>query len=642
MSGDPSRVHVRWRATLSEKPSYSRRYLALKSLGALGVVYGDIGTSPLYAFRESFHVGNVEVTDAAVLGILSTMLWSLMIVVTIKYLAFVMRADNAGEGGILALTALVVPTSRFGTAARGSALVMLGLFGTALFYGDGMITPAISVLSAVEGIEVVAPSLEPFVVPIAVIILVFLFGIQHRGTSVIGRVFGPVMVVWFVTLGTLGFSHLRHELSVLRAFDPTHGVRFFIDQPRSAFFALGAVFLVVTGAEALYADMGHFGKRPIRIGWFTLVFPALVANYLGQGALILSDPTAIDNPFYRMAPQSLLIPMIVLATAATVIASQALITGAFSLTMQAVQLGFLPRLRIDHTSPREIGQVYIGSINYGLMVSCVVLVVAFGSSSNLAAAYGIAVTTTMVITTLLLYRVTRRRWGWRVWQATALIGVFLLVDLAFFSANIVKIPAGGWVPLAIAAVAFAVMLGWRNGRAKLAMQLREDDPLPVERFIGSIVAHPQIRVPGTGVYMARDVTSAPPALLRNLRANEVIHQNVVMVEVRSADEPRVQPAARAHVHMLGEGFVQIRLTYGFMEQPDVPAALAAIVIGGFGFDPDDAIYFIGRETVIPRGHRLSRIPAVVYSFLHRNTIGSSAFFRLPPDRVFEVGMQVEI
>ncbi len=627
---------------MSKQHPHGRRYLALASLGALGVVYGDIGTSPLYAFRESFHAGDLAVVEANVLGVLSTMLWSLIIVVTIKYLVFVMRADNHGEGGILALTALVSPTSRLGTVARGSKLVLLGLFGTALLYGDGMITPAISVLSAVEGIEVAAPSLERFVVPVAIVILVLLFSVQNRGTSLIGRVFGPVMVVWFGVLAVLGAGRVIGDLTVLRAFDPTRAVAFFVDQPRAGFLALGAVFLVVTGAEALYADMGHFGKRPIRLGWFVVVFPALILNYLGQGALLLSEPEAIDNPFFRLSPEWMLVPMIVLATAATVIASQALITGAFSLTMQAVQLGFLPRLKIDHTSAREFGQVYIGSVNFALMVACVALVVGFGSSSNLAAAYGIAVTTTMVITTVLLYRVIRRRWRWSGWAAVALVGLFLTVDVSFFAANIVKIPAGGWVPLVIAGLAFTIMLVWRDGRTKLGVVLREHDPLPVERFIGSIAAHPQVRVPGTAVYLARNVGSAPPTLLRNLRANEVIHETVVMVEVRSADEPRVPPAGRADVHDLGEGFFQIRLTYGFMEQPDVPGALSAIVKHGFGFDPEDAVYFVGRETVLPSGRGWRRLPSMLYRVLHRNATGSSAYFQLPPDRVFEVGMQVAV
>ncbi len=612
------------------------------SLGALGVVYGDIGTSPLYAFRESFHAGRLAVTDDAVLGILSTMLWALVVVVSIKYLVFVMRADNHGEGGILALTALVSPISRLGTPQRGSGLVLLGLIGTALLYGDGMITPAISVLSAVEGVELAAPALEPFVVPLAVLILIVLFAVQRRGTAVIGRVFGPVMVAWFTTLGILGALHVASEPGVLAAFNPLHAVGFFTDQPGSAFLSLGAVFLVVTGAEALYADMGHFGTRPIRLGWFTIVFPALVLNYLGQGALLLESPDAIDNPFYRLAPPSLVVPLIVLATAATVIASQALITGAFSLTTQAIQLGFLPRLKVDHTSPREIGQVYIGSVNYGLMIACIALVVGFGSSSNLAAAYGVAVTTTMVITTLLLYRVAARQWGWRSWQAGLVISGFLAVDFAFFAANIIKIPVGGWVPLVIGGAVFGVILIWRSGRARLSTKLHEDDPLPIERFIASIQEHPQRRVPGTAVYLTRNASTAPQALLQNLRANEVLHERILLVEVRSAGVPRMLPAARFNLHELGDGFFQIRLTYGFIEQPDVPAALAAIVVGRFGFDPTDAVYFVGKERVVS-GHRgLRRVPDTIYAVLHRNATRASDFFHLPPDRVFELGVQIPI
>lgn len=627
---------------MSDKRSRGPTYVAVMSLGALGVVFGDIGTSPLYAFRESFTAGELAVTEDAVLGIASTMLWSLILVVMIKYLLVVMRADNDGEGGILALTALVSPTSRLGRVTGGSMLVLLGLFGTALLYGDGVITPAISVLSAVEGIEVVTPALDHLIVPIAVVILIALFAVQHRGTAVIGRVFGPIMVVWFGTLGVLGLLQIAQMPSVVEAFNPGRMVSFFIAEPKSAFFALGAVFLVVTGAEALYADMGHFGRRPIRIGWFVLVFPALVLNYLGQAALLIADPEAIDNPFYRLAPTALLIPLVVLATAATVIASQALITGAFSLTMQAVQLGFLPRLRIDHTSPREIGQIYIGSVNYALMIACVAIVVAFRSSTALAAAYGIAVTTTMVITTILLYRVMRHRWNWNPFLAIGLTIVFLMVDLAFFSANVVKIPQGGWVPLVLALCVFLLMIVWRNGRTSLGVALREDDPLEIERFIGSIVEHPQTRVPGTAVYMVREIDTTPPALLRNLRANGVIHETVVLVQVRSEDAPRVPPAARALVHDLGEGFSQVRLSFGFMQQPDVPGALEAISLAGFGFDPDDATYIIGRETVLPAGGRWHRITGQFYSILHRNTTGSSAYFQLPPDRVLEVGMQLEV
>lgn len=619
-----------------------RRYLAALSLGALGVVYGDIGTSPLYAFRESFHAGNLPVTESAVLGVVSTMVWALVVVVTIKYLALVMRADNHGEGGILALTALVSPVSRLGKPMRAPLIVLLGLFGTALLYGDGAITPAISVLAAVEGIQVAAPALEPWVVPVSVAILIGLFAVQHQGTTAIGRVFGPVMVVWFLTLAGLGLLQVAGQPSVLRALDPSYAVQLFMSAPRSSFFALGAIFLVVTGAEALYADMGHFGVRPIRLGWFTIVFPALVLNYLGQAALLLADPAAIDNPFYRMAPSTLVIPLITLATAATVIASQALITGAFSLTAQAIQLGFLPRLKVDHTSPREIGQVYVPFVNFALMVACIGLVVGFGSSTNLAAAYGIAVTTTMLITTVLLFQVAVRRWGWRTWQAAIVMTLFAVVDLGFFGANVLKIAAGGWVPIAIAAVVFGAMLVWSDGRARLSMKLGEHDRIPIERFIGSIAEHPQTRVRGTAVYLTRDAGSPPGALLQNLRANEVLHEIVLLVEVRTADVPRVLPAARAAVHELGEGFIQVRLTYGFMEQPNVPQALSAIVAGGFGFDPTDAIYVVGRESLVAEAPGARGLVAATYRFLHRNATRASDFFQLPTDQVIELGAQVSV
>jgi KUP system potassium uptake protein len=620
----------------------SRTYLAAATVGAVGVVYGDIGTSPLYAFREAVHAGGLDVTGEEVFGILSLVLWSLTIVVTIKYVIVLMQADNDGEGGILALTSLVAPTSRVGRVSRLSFFVVIGLFGTALLYGDGIITPAISVLSAVEGIQVVAPSLDRFIIPIAVVILVALFAVQRRGTAAIGRVFGPIMIVWFGTIAVLGVVHVTSDPSVMRAFAPTYALQFFLDEPVQAFRTLGAVFLVVTGAEALYADMGHFGKGPIRLGWLAIVFPCLVANYLGQGALLLGDPSAIENPFYLMAPEWAIVPLIVLATAATVIASQALITGAFSLTMQAVQLGYLPRIRIDHTSAKEFGQVYIPAVNYGLMVACVALVVAFGSSANLAAAYGVAVTTTMVITTLLLNRLVRERWHWNPVAATALIGVFLVVDVAFFSANVLKIPAGGWVPLVIAAGVFLVMVVWRAGRMEVRLQLREHEPVPVERFIASVATHPQMRVPGTAVYMARSIDTTPPTLLRNLRANEVLHETVVLTEVSSANEPRIPQARRATVHDLGDGFFQVRLTYGFMERPDVPQALSDIVSSQFGFDPEDAVYFVGHETVIPTGHGIRRLYASLYAMLQRNVTGSSAYFRLPADKLFEVGVHARI
>jgi KUP system potassium uptake protein len=619
------------------------RYLLLMSLGALGVVYGDIGTSPLYAFREAFVAAEgLAVDRSSVLGILSLMTWSLILIVSVKYLIFVMRADNHGEGGILALTALVTPRTLEAGKRRRRYVILIGLFGTALLYGDGIITPAISVLSAVEGLEVAAPGLDHFVVPIAVVILAVLFSVQRRGTASIGVIFGPVMIVWFTVLAILGIGHIGRDPGVLAALLPTHAARFIFEQPRLAFLALGAIFLVVTGSEALYADMGHFGRRPIRLGWFTLVFPALLLNYYGQGALLLRDAGAVDNPFYRLPPDWAVLPLVVLATLATVIASQALISGAYSLTMQAVQLGYLPRVGIDHTSPREIGQVYVGSVNWGLMAACVALVVAFGSSTNLAAAYGVAVTTTMVITTALLYIVMRERWEWSVWTAAVVTGIFVIVDLSFFSANIVKIPAGGWIPLLIGAVGFAAMASWKRGRERLIARQRGRS-LPIERFIGSISEHPQERVPGTAVYLTPTTQATPPALLTNLRFNEVLHRTIVLVTVRTAATPRVQQARRATVHTLGEEFYQVELSYGFFEQPDVPKALASIVHEDFGFDPTDATYVLGRETIVAREPGWFRaIADRLFIVLHRNAAGAARYFRLPPEQIIEVGSQVEI
>ncbi|HEU4917491.1 MAG TPA: potassium transporter Kup [Acidimicrobiia bacterium] len=619
-----------------------KRYLLMLSVGALGIVYGDIGTSPLYAFRESFHVAEgLSVTRPTVLGILSLMFWALVLVVSFKYLIFVMRADNHGEGGILALTALLVPRRRQPTVGLRWTLILLGLFGTALLYGDGMITPAISVLSAVEGLEIAAPALEPYVVSIAVAILIALFSIQRAGTAVVGAIFGPVMIVWFTVLALLGAYHVIQDPGVMAAVNPFHGIRLISDSPRQAFLALGSIFLVVTGAEALYADMGHFGKRPIRLGWYLVVFPALLLNYFGQGAMLISSPDAIDNPFFRMPPEWAVLPLVILATMATVIASQALISGVYSLTMQAVQLGYLPRFDIDHTSPREIGQIYIATINWGLAVACVGLVLAFRSSSNLAAAYGVAVTTTMVITTILLYFLMRTRWNWSKWVAGSLTVLFLIVDLAFFSANIVKVPAGGWFPLVVGLALFTVMTTWKTGRRRLTGALKRGE-LPIERFIGSITAHPQVRVPGTAVFLFPDPGITPPALLANLRHNEVLHETVVLVAVQNSTVPRVPQVKRATVHDLGEGFVQVVLHFGFMDEPDVPRALANIVDPEFGFDPDDATFFIGRETIINRSGGLGRARAGLFALMHRNASSPVQFFSLPPGQVIEIGKQIAL
>lgn len=605
------------------------------------MVYGDIGTSPLYALRESFvSAGSLAVTRQSVLGVLSLMLWSLILVVTLKYLVVVMRADNDGEGGVLALTALVLGG---GSGGKGKALlVAIGLFGTALLYGDGMITPAISVLSAVEGLEIAIPAVEPYVVVIASGILVGLFMIQRRGTGAIGAVFGPIMILWFVVLGVLGVGHVFASPDVLEAVNPALAFSFFLENPRAAFLALGGIFLVVTGSEALYADMGHFGKRPIRLGWATIVLPALILNYFGQGALVMANPEAIDNPFYRLPPSWAVLPLVALATTATVIASQALISGAYSLTMQAIQLGYLPRQRIDHTSAREFGQIYVPGINWILMIATVGLVVVFKSTTNLAAAYGVAVTTTMVITTVLIYVVMRQRWGWSRLAAGSLTVLFLIVDLVFFAANILKVPEGGWFPLAIGGIMFTLMATWKRGRVTLASRLRRAE-LPIERFIGSITAHPQRRVPGTAVYMFPEAGATPPALLTNLQHNEVLHETVVLVSVNVVRRARVPRAERATVHPLGEGFYQVVLKYGFMEEPVVPGALSDIVTPEFGFDPTDATYFLGRETVRPPGRiGLAAWREHLFGAMHRNATSASQFFGLPANRVIEVGVQVEL
>lgn len=618
-------------------------YLLITSLGALGIVFGDIGTSPLYAFREAFHAAEgLEVHEASVLGILSLMFWSLILVVTIKYLLFVMRADNHGEGGILALTALAEDASPHRSKTARRTLLVVGLFGTALLYGDGVITPAISVMSAVEGLEVVAPALDPYVAPIASLIIIGLFAIQRQGTARVGALFGPIMIVWFSTLAIFGVLEIVNHPTVLRAVSPTFAMSFISDQPGLAFLSLGAVFLVVTGSEALYADMGHFGRQPIRLAWISLVLPALLLNYFGQGALLISDPTAIRNPFYTLSPGWARIPMLFLATGAAVIASQALISGAFSLTQQAVQLGYFPRMRIDHTSPREIGQVYMGTVNYLLMIACVIVVFAFGSSSNLAAAYGVAVTSTMVITTLLLYVVMRHMWGWSVLAAASLTVVFLVIDLAFFAANIIKLPEGGWFPLAVGFLILAVMVTWKSGRARLVKKLGGHE-LPIERFIGSIASHPQRRVPGTAVYLHSELGATPASLLANLRHQNVLHETILLVTVVWTGRPRIHRAARPTVHPLGEGFYQVLLRYGFMEEPDVPKALTDITLAEFGFDPLDAVYVIGKETVVPTRQNLAyRIRDRLFALMHRNATNAADFFRLPSQRVVEVGSRVNL
>jgi len=615
--------------------------VAAMSLGALGIVYGDIGTSPLYAIRESFATQDLAVVEESVLGILSLIFWSLLIVISIKYLLVVMRADNEGEGGIIALIALIAPHRREPHGRRW-VLIVVGLFGTALLYGDGMITPAISVLSAVEGISVATPALESFVVPISVSILIGLFLIQRHGTGNVGRVFGPVMIVWFVTLALLGIGPILENPGVFAALNPIHGVRFFADNGFKGFLALGSVFLVVTGSEALYADMGHFGKKPIQITWYGLVFPALLLTYFGQGAFLIANPEAVVNPFYLMAPTWAIWPLVFIATFATVIASQALISGAFSLTRQAVQLGYLPRIRILHTSATESGQVYIPAVNWLLMVAAVGLVLGFRSSSSLAAAYGIAVSTTMVVTTLLVFVVMRERWKWSITTAILLSAGFLLVDLAYLGSNLFKIPDGGWFPILIALVIFTVMTTWKRGKQLLAARLRAGS-LSLERFIASVQQRDLVRVKGTAVYMFARPGATPPALLANLRHNEVLHERVAILSVLTVAEPRVPVSRRADVWPLGYGFFQIVLRYGFMEQPNVPEALASIIRSDFGFEPEDTAWILGRETVLASDRPgMAMWREKLFSLMARNATPPSRYFHLPPERSLEIGIQIEI
>jgi KUP system potassium uptake protein len=617
------------------------RYLAGLSLAALGIVYGDIGTSPLYALRESFLAEHgVTASPANVLGVLSMIFWALVLVISIKYLVYIVRADNRGEGGILALTALITPSHVLRRGRWG--LIVLGLFGTALLYGDGMLTPAVSVLSAVEGLSVITPAFDPYIVPITITILTLLFLVQRRGTGSVGRVFGPLTLLWFAVLATLGVWQILQAPEVLVAASPVHAVRFFTTNGWNAFLVMGSVFLVVTGGEALYADMGHFGRRPIRLAWFAIVLPALLLNYFGQGALVLRDPTAITNPFYRMAPAWALLPVVLLATAATVIASQALISGAFSLTLQAVQLGYSPRMRIEHTSARERGQIYVPAVNWTLMVCCIGLVLGFRSSSALAAAYGIAVTTTMTITTILFYFVAREKWQWSSGRALAIAGAFLLIDGAFWGANLLKIPHGGWFPIVVGAVVFTLLVTWKRGRQILQERLRENAPERTE-FLTSLMRHPPHRVHGTAVFMYGSDRKAPPALLHNLKHNKVLHQRVVFLVVNTLEIPFVAAERRAKVTSLDHGMWQVDLRYGFMEEVDIPAALAAIREDGLSFSPMETTYFLGRETVIASGHPgMALWRERLFAVMSRNAQSATAFFRLPPNRVVELGAQVEI
>jgi len=621
------------------------RYLAGLAVAALGVVYGDIGTSPLYALREAFHGPHaIALTAGNVLGVLSLILWSLVLVVSVKYLAFVMRADNKGEGGILALMALV-NRGRTGTGQHLTprrVVIVLGIFGAALMYGDSVITPAISVLSAVEGLEVAAPALRHWVIPLAIIILVGLFFIQSRGTASVGAMFGPVMLAWFTTLSLLGIVQIVAEPAVLAAVSPHHGVRFFVENRGAGFLVLGAVFLAVTGGEALYADMGHFGVRPIRLAWFGLVLPSLVLNYFGQGALLLRDPSAAVSPFFRMAPSWGLYPLVALAASAAVIASQAVISGAFSLTRQAVQLGYIPRVRIDHTSSREMGQIYVPGANWALMLVTIALVLGFGSSSRLAGAYGVAVSGEMVLTTLLLYLLTRQVWGWSLLRAGALVAFFLVIELAFLAANALKIPQGGWVPLAIAGALYVLMTTWKRGREILSKRMLEKT-VPLKLLLADLAAEPPIRVPGTAVFMYGSADGTPPALIHNLAHNKVLHEKIVFLTVMTEDVPHVAAAERVTVKRIGKGFHSVVARYGFTEDPDILDVLAACKVQQLDIPIEGTTFFLGRETVIASERPgMSLWRESVFAFMTRNALRATAFFKIPPNQVFEVGAQVEL
>ena len=629
-------------ATVSGHQEVHGKKLLSLSLLALGIVYGDIGTSPLYAVRECFHGAHaVPVTQANIYGVLSLIFWTLVIVVTLKYHVYVIRFDNRGEGGILALLGLIGLTKPRHALVKGT-LVAMGVFGAALLYGDGMITPAISVLSAIEGLEVATPLFKPYIIPITIGILVLLFMFQRRGTAGVGIVFGPITVLWFATLAALGIRGILMAPSVLWALNPVHAVTFFMNNGLPGFLVLGAVFLVATGGEALYADLGHFGEKPIQIDWFFIVAPSLMLQYLGQGALLIRDPEKAVNPFYLLAPGWMLYPLVVLATFATIIASQAMISGAFSLTRQAIQLGYLPRMEIIHTSVAEMGQIYIPTVNWALMLATIALVIGFGSSSNIAGAYGVAVSTTMLITTILAYVVARGLRGWSRIVAGLVTLAFLVGDVAFLTANYFKIAAGGWFPLLVAAVVFTVMTTWRRGREILTEKLREGALSP-EVFIQSLRTRPPIRVPGTAVFMHRNRDAIPSSLLHSLKHYKALHEKVILLTIASEEVAHIAANERMTIEELGEGIHRIEARYGYMEDIDVPELLSRAEEKGLTVPPMETTYFLGRETLIvtQRPSGMMHWREKIFASMMRNAESAARFFRLPPNRVVELGAQIE-
>ena len=616
----------------------STSYQLKLALGALGVVYGDIGTSPLYAMRECFNEEHgIAVTPANIMGVLSLIFWALTLIVSLKYVAYVLRADNKGEGGILALMALA------SAAMRGKqvypVLIALGVFGSALLYGDGMITPAISVLSAVEGLQIAAPGLNHLILPLTIAILIGLFAVQRRGTAGLGAVFGPIMLLWFGSLLAFGVLQTIRHPGVMASVNPLYAASFLKQHGIAGLLVLGAVVLVVTGGEALYADLGHFGRKPIRLAWYSVAMPALLMNYFGQGALLIADPKAVENPFFRMMPSMLLYPMVLLSTAATVIASQALISGVFSLTSQATMLGLLPRVAIKHTSADERGQIYVPFVNWALLLATIGLVLGFKTSSNLAAAYGIAVTLTMVITTILAYFLVRHVWGWGIPKALAVSLVFLLPELVFMGANVIKVEDGGWVPLLIGAMIYVMMLSWKRGREILAQRFREQ-LLPLTDFFDLMHVDIPARVPGTAVFMVSSKDGTPPAMLHNFMHNRVVHQHIVLLTVVTSDAARVAEEDRFKLEQMEHGFVRVIGRYGFMEQPDAPKLLHdAGVIGSV----EHVTFFLGRENLIATAKPgMAKWRVSLFAFLTRNAQPATKFFNIPADRVFEIGAQIEL
>ena len=617
--------------------------LAALTLGAIGVVYGDIGTSPLYTLKEVFHsTGGVALTNANLIGAVSTIFWALMVVVTLKYVILILRADNRGEGGIMALTTLAAHAAG-SSPQRRKVLLLIGVFGAALFYGDGIITPAISVLSAVEGLQVVTPAFKPYIVPISIAVLVALFMVQRHGTAAIGKLFGPIIVLWFSALGATGIVQIVQEPAILAALNPLHAIEFLHSRGWQLFVAVGAIVLALTGAEALYADMGHFGKRPIQIAWAGFVLPALALNYMGQAALLMRSPDALENPFYRMFPEALLIPAVILATLATVIASQAVISGAYSMTRQAMQLGFLPRLQIQYTSARESGQIYLPGVNRALLIGVVLAIVGFGSSSALASAYGMAVTVTMFVTTLLTFFVVHHVWRYPMWLAMAVTGVFLFIDAMLVMACALKFWHGGWFPLVLGALIFAVMATWKRGRELLLEHIRRDD-MELQPFIQALADDTAaLRVGRTAVYATANPDTVPQALLHNLKHNQVLHERNVILCVDFRDEPTVPDEARVDVLPLARGFWCVRVHYGFMDSPDIPRALELCAKRGLEIDLFETSYFLSRETVVPtRGSGMADWREKLFATMSRNSGSAVEFFRLPNNSVIELGTRIQI